>query len=32
VYFNTAIATGSINGAQTFNGTIQLTWINLGTY
>lgn len=32
VYFNTAIATGSINGAQTFNGTIRLTWINLGTY
>lgn len=30
VYFNSAIATGSINGTQTWNGTITLTWANLG--
>ena len=32
VFFNTAIATGTIDGAQTINGTITLTWINLGDY
>ena len=32
VYFNTAIATGSIDGAQTFNGTVTLTWVHLGDY
>lgn len=32
VYFNTAIATGSIDGAQTFNGTISLVWANMGDY
>ena len=32
VYFNSAIATGSIDGAQTWNGTVQLTWLNLGSY
>lgn len=30
VYFNTAIATGSINGTQTISGTVTLTWMNLG--
>ena len=32
VYFNTAIATGTIDGAQTFNGTVTLTWVHLGDY
>jgi hypothetical protein len=32
VYFNTAIATGSINGGQTFTGTVTLSWVNLGDY
>lgn len=32
VYFNTAIATGTINGGQTFNGTITLVWAHLGDY
>ena len=32
VYFNTAIATGSIDGGQTFTGTVTLSWINLGDY
>ena len=30
MYFNTAIATGTIDGAQTFTGTVALSWINLG--
>lgn len=32
VYFNSAIATGSIDGAQTWNGTLTLTWMSMGDY